>query len=336
VPTDVLASGDAAAVFRFLFFGSVLDMTEDIRAVAADPRVDLVISDLFMPGAGLACELDGVTWMSVCCGPVAGPDAYRAFLEPHAAPNFDAATTRSALGLPAAPGENLLGRISPFGHLVPATRRFIGTAELPDTVALVGPLVPAGQPRPADNPPTVVVTSTTNTESFLGGRGVARERYLRTAASALADLPVRVLIVLPNGHPRPDDPPANVRTTGLLSREELDEEFDGAAAVVCHAGWGTVGRALIRGVPLVLVPLVGDQFHIAARCAELGVAVTLDPATLCADDLRDAVRAVCTDSRYRTAAARLAADFQAADPLTSAVAEVDALLTRRPNTVALR
>ena len=65
-----------------------------------------------------------------------------------------------------------------------------------------------------------------------------------------------------------------------------------AAAFVSHAGMGSTMEALYYGVPLVCVPQMVEQEVNAARVAELGLGVRLDPEGLTADDLRAAVDAV--------------------------------------------
>ena len=81
-------------------------------------------------------------------------------------------------------------------------------------------------------------------------------------------------------------------------------------ALVTHGGWGTVSRALRLGVPMVIIPLFGDQPAIAARAAELGVAyhVPLRDATV--EVIRDNVAALLRDdvvlARVRDVARRIA------------------------------
>jgi UDP:flavonoid glycosyltransferase YjiC (YdhE family) len=53
--------------------------------------------------------------------------------------------------------------------------------------------------------------------------------------------------------------------------------LDAAAAVVCHAGVGTVYGALSAGVPLVVAPLAADQPICAMGCVLAGAAVSLAP-----------------------------------------------------------
>ena len=77
------------------------------------------------------------------------------------------------------------------------------------------------------------------------------------------------------------------------------------AAVVSHAGSGSVLGALAHGLPSVLLPIGADQPDNARRCAELGAARVLDPLTATPDEVRAAVTEVLEEPRYRRAAERL-------------------------------
>jgi MGT family glycosyltransferase len=78
-----------------------------------------------------------------------------------------------------------------------------------------------------------------------------------------------------------------------------------ARAFVSHAGMGSTAEALYYGVPLVCVPQMMEQEVNAARVAELGLGVRLDPGTLTAADLRAAVDAVTADAAIRSALDRM-------------------------------
>ena len=95
-----------------------------------------------------------------------------------------------------------------------------------------------------------------------------------------------------------------------------------AAAFVSHAGMGSTMEALYYGVPLVCVPQMVEQEANAARVAELGLGVRLDPEGLTADDLRAAVDAVTGDDAMRAALDRMRAATRNAG---GAVAAADAI-----------
>lgn len=90
--------------------------------------------------------------------------------------------------------------------------------------------------------------------------------------------------------------------------------LDRAAVVVCAGGHGMVAKALVRGLPLVVVPGPGDQRENALRVARLGAGVHLPPARLTPESLRAAVDAVTCDGAYTVAAQRLAATARGLGP----------------------
>jgi len=97
-----------------------------------------------------------------------------------------------------------------------------------------------------------------------------------------------------------------------------------ARAFVSHAGMGSTMEALYYGVPLVCVPQMLEQGVNAARVAELGLGVRLDPGGLTPEDLRAAVDAVTTDPATRAALDRMREAIRRAG---GAVAAADAIET---------
>jgi UDP:flavonoid glycosyltransferase YjiC (YdhE family) len=310
------AGGAGAALYRHMFFGDVADMTWDILDLARECEAELIVTDVLMPGGGLAAELAGLPWASLSCSPLPVLDAYRAFIPEPAVACFGPRSIRETLGLPGDDDRNLLGRTSGWLHLIPATPRFAGFPELPAQVPLVGPFapIPGKRPEPPTRPstglPEVAVTSSSNSMAQMT---LVHDQYLNAVVEALTGLEVTGLVA----HNATGPAPSNVRFVGRTLHEAL-ALFDRCAAVVTHAGWGTVARALLSGLPLVLVPFYGDQQYIAARCADLGVGIVLPAETVTATELREAIRAVIEQPRYRTAAEELAAELTAAAPLATA------------------
>ena len=87
-----------------------------------------------------------------------------------------------------------------------------------------------------------------------------------------------------------------------------------ADVAICGGGHGMVAKALLAGVPLVVVPGGGDQWEIANRVARQGSGRLIRPFT--ADALVAAVDEVLSAPGYRQAA-RAAADgiARVADPV---------------------
>ncbi len=322
VTQRMYAAADAAALSRHMFLGDITDMTRDIADLAAACAAEVIVTDVMMPGGGLAAELAGLPWASLSCAALPELDAYRAFIPGPVVASFDPRTTREALGLPAGDDRNLLGRTSDSLHLIPVTPGFAGFPELPPQAALVGPLAAIPPERPApppDAPPArPVVAITASTWSAVHPKLAVQDRYVDAAVRAVAGLEVTGLVTRePSG-----EPPANVRFLGSTPHDAL---FDQCDAVVSHGGWGTVSRALLRGLPVVLAPLHGDQPYIAARCADLGVGLARPAGAVTVDELRDAIRAVIEEPGYRKAAGELAAELRSAAPLATASSLITSL-----------
>jgi UDP:flavonoid glycosyltransferase YjiC (YdhE family) len=79
------------------------------------------------------------------------------------------------------------------------------------------------------------------------------------------------------------------------------------AAVVCHAGHGTVARALACGVPVVGCPAAGDMAENATRVAWAGCGVSLPRRLVTPRGIRLAVRKLLAEPEHAQAAARLQA-----------------------------
>jgi UDP:flavonoid glycosyltransferase YjiC (YdhE family) len=102
--------------------------------------------------------------------------------------------------------------------------------------------------------------------------------------------------------------------------------FPQLAAVVHHAGAGTMAAGLRAGVPAVAVPVLLDQPFWAARLQRLGVApVPLPQRDLSAGALAAAIRACLDEPGYRGRAAELAGRINAEDGAADVVAAVGEL-----------
>lgn len=149
---------------------------------------------------------------------------------------------------------------------------------------------------PGDDPLVLVAPSTSQDPDG---------RVLRAALEGLADERVRVIATTNRrggGGERPPVPP-NARLVDWLSYART---MPRCAAVVCHAGHGTVCRALASGTPLVACPAEGDMAENAARIAWAGAGVSLARRLATARGIRLAVRQVLSDPGYAERATDLA------------------------------
>ena len=68
--------------------------------------------------------------------------------------------------------------------------------------------------------------------------------------------------------------------------------------VVCHGGNGTIYQALSRGVPIIGIPTMHDQWFNMERVEDLGVGVRLDEKKISPSQLAEAVETILEDKTY--------------------------------------
>jgi UDP:flavonoid glycosyltransferase YjiC (YdhE family) len=100
----------------------------------------------------------------------------------------------------------------------------------------------------------------------------------------------------------PTPVPANARLVDWLS---YSRTMPHCALVICHAGHGTMARALAAGVPVLAVPAAGDMGENAARVAWAGVGVPVPRRLTTPRGIRLAVRRLLSDPAYARRAGAL-------------------------------
>lgn len=228
--------------------------------------------------------------------------------------------TRARVGL--APLEHLHGGISQELAIVATFPQLEYPRPWHRSVRVTGPLLweqPFGDVElpPGDDPLVLVAPSTSQDPG---------QRMLRAALEGLAGEPVRVLATT-NRRPSPEPlpVPANARLVDWVSYART---MPHCAAVVCHAGHGTVMRALSCGVPVVACPAAGDMAENAARIAWSGAGVALPRRLGTPRGIRLAVRRALGDERYAQRACELRAWAERHDGAELAADAVEALAAR--------
>ncbi len=193
---------------------------------------------------------------------------------------------------------------------------------LPDNVRHVGAIPTKPPPtswRPVDGDdderPLVLVSLSTLPQ----GQGPVMQRIL----DALDDLPVRAVATLgPTLARETFVAPPNVQVETFVPHEAV---LPYVSAVVTQCGLSTVTKVLASGLPMVCLPVLGDQPANAARIEAVGAGVRL-PTDAPATTIGQAIRRVLDDSRFRRAAQGFAATVATEDPARVTVAELEDLL----------
>lgn len=324
---------------------------ENVSAALQRETADLVIADYYLLGALAAAEAARVRsialmhTVSVC--PIAGMPPYGTGWLPYRTPiGFvrdvlgrmaltyldrrnglqSLNTSRSSLGLRSLSStyeqydraSRVLVLVSPsldFSGKPSASVVHVGTP-IEDTEA------PAWSSpwEPSDDRPLVVVALSTLNQ----GQAPLMRRILR----ALAALDVRALVTLgPALDPAEFAAPSNTVLKPFVPHSAV---LPHAAALVTQCGLGTLTKALVYGVPLVCIPLVGDQPDNAARIVARGAGIQIgkeaSPERIAAD-----IERVLTIPQYRMAARRLGTSIlNEGDAVPNAVEAIEALYQRPP------
>jgi len=213
---------------------------------------------------------------------------------------------RASLGLGAL--ERVHGGISDELALVATLPQLEYPREWPAHAFVIGPLMwePPAEPvaLPDGDGPLVLIAPSTAQDP--------EQRMLRAALRGLSGTGVRVLASynrrLP---PRPLRVGRNVRVVEWLSYSRTMPRCE---LVVCHAGHGTLVRALTSGCAVLACPAVGDMAENAARLDWSGAGVRLPRRLVTPAALRWAAQRVLADPAIRgraTAIAQWSSDHDA-------------------------
>jgi UDP:flavonoid glycosyltransferase YjiC (YdhE family) len=323
------------------FYEAVVHATKDTLPLVRSLSPEVVVADILTLAPALAAELSGVRRATLI------PHVF-----PHAEPDFPvyslgARLPRSELGRrlwrhaqrPVARGLELgrteLNRVRTRLGLAPLdyvhggiSRELAIVATFPQLeyprswpahVHVVGPLMwepPAKEVElPAGRDPLVLVAPSTAQDP--------EQRMLRAALRGLAGARVRVLATwnrrLP---PRPLPAPTNARLVEWVSYSRTMPRCD---VVVCHAGHGTLARALACGCGVVACPALGDMSENAARLDWARAGVRLPRRFTLARPLRIAVERALADPSIKANARALAEWVGSHEPATAAAELVEEL-----------
>ncbi|UIY44341.1 glycosyltransferase [Methylobacterium radiotolerans] len=321
------------------------DTLDEIRRLPTDAVLSL---DL-LPGCALAAEAadlpHAVLSPHISIRPLPGiPPAASGLTPPRTEAERDAVDAATAAIVSAMeqgrPALNAARRAfglppvaSAFAHfdradrvLLAVSRAFdFDTQALPANYRYIGPLLDEpGWSRgaltawPGARRPRILVAGSTGAQN--------QTALLRRVARAVGTVEAETVVTTgPNVGAADLDAPAAVRVVAAASHDALMARAD---LVVCQGGHGTVSRALLHGVPLLVIPLARDQADNAARVALRGAGLRL-PAGADEAEIAAAARRLLAEPGFRGAAEALGAAVRADLDASGLVREIDAMVAAR-------
>jgi UDP:flavonoid glycosyltransferase YjiC (YdhE family) len=323
------------------FYEAVVHAAKDTLPLVRELRPAVVVADILTLAPALCAELVGVPYATLI-----------PHIHPHTEPHFpiysigarlprtgvgrafwrrahtrveqglqlgrvELNRTRQQLGLP--PLEHVHGGTSRQLALVASFPQLEYPRRWPAHVQVVGPLMwepPAAEvPLPPGRLPLVLVAPSTSQDPS--------HKLLAAALRGLADAPVRVLATWNRRLPSSPLPvPANASVVDWVSYARTMPLCD---VVVCHAGHGTLARALSSGCAVVACPTVGDMNENAARVAWAGAGVRLPRRFISPRPLRLTVEQALATPSIRARARELAGWAATHDPGATAARLVERL-----------
>ncbi|WP_457973895.1 glycosyltransferase [Arthrobacter sp. D1-17] len=123
--------------------------------------------------------------------------------------------------------------------------------------------------------------------------------------------------------------PANARAAEFLPDAEL---LPKVAVYITNGGYGGLHYAMENGVPIVVAGDTEDKPEGAARVAWAGAGINLKTGRPKPEAIRDAVRKVLSDGRYRTASQQIGAAIAASPGVDGLIDELEEMLREDPLT----
>jgi UDP:flavonoid glycosyltransferase YjiC (YdhE family) len=290
----------------------------DLRGHIEAWKPDLLVRESSEYAACLLAEKVGLAHASI------GTGAWSSRVE--RGPIFaDALNARRAeVGLPPDPDAEMVFRYLQFAFTPPS---WDGDDLHPRTVHFIrydNPERP-GETRPAwlDEPRALPLVLASLGTVMNGVPGL-----MESIIEAVAHEPIEVVAAIGRGQDpaRFGTPPPNVRIEQYVPQIQVLGE---CALFVAHGGFNGTKEALRLGIPLVVIPIGGDQPYTAERVEAIGLGRAVlpderDPATI-----RARVREVLGEPRYRANAEAFSAEMQALPPMGHAVELLEQLARDR-------
>jgi UDP:flavonoid glycosyltransferase YjiC (YdhE family) len=238
----------------------------------------------------------------------------------HGLPSFNKA--RKELGLPQLTDIIEYTYSFPDRLLIMTSPDFEFPAKFPANVRITGAILDDPFAREKDSVPVaderkLILVGFSTTYQNQGS-------ILQNIIEAIGQLPYRALITLgPAMQTELKNIPPNIMIRSFLPHSQVLAQ---CAAVVTHAGHGTLIRSLAFGVPLVCIPMGRDQTANAARVVYRGAGIRLNKKAG-AKKIAEAIRKVVENPNYQRKAKELSVKIREQSQWQKACEELEQVAT---------
>ena len=189
------------------------------------------------------------------------------------------------------------------------------------------PIRPAQPTSAAEDPPPADLPALPFERSIYATFGTvfATPELFTAVLAAIRDLTANVIMTTGSGiDPAALGPvPDHVVVLGFVPQQQIMAR---CAAVVSHAGSGTVLGAIAARLPQVCIPIGADQHVNAAQVAAAGAGIAVPPDERTPERIRAAIEGVLNDPGYAAAAGRLQDEIQAMPAPTAVLDQLVAMV----------
>jgi UDP:flavonoid glycosyltransferase YjiC (YdhE family) len=310
------------AIFGFRLYGRAAEQAGPLAEQLAELGVDAVVSDTLTVAGAFAADLLGLPWVELIPHPL--QDYSRGLPAPgtglrqgrNPVTKLRDGMTRSAhrKGLRIGAAERSEARRTidlpwqehgPVGRLVATLPGLeIPRPDWPASTVVVGPMEwdPADRdvPLPAGDAPLVFVSASTAPSGATG--------LLEASMTACELLGLRLVST------QFDPYQGSLPDWASVGPGRQAPALAASSIVVTGGGHGMVAKALVRGLPQLVIPGGGEQFDNAMRLKRLGAAIPMLPMRLTTAKVTTAVARLIGDPAYAAAAQRAGATAERLGP----------------------
>ncbi len=330
---------------------SVRMVCESAPQALREAQVDGVVVDIAQPGGATAAEMVDIPFVSVC-------NALPLHSDPQIPPDFMPwqysgawwATIRNGVAytvrdIMIRPLHRVLNEyrgscglrpyrspddsFSPFAQITQLVQEFdLPRRRLPDCFHYVGPY--RQDPEREIPFPYEQLNGQPLVYASLGTVFGSRIEIWNAIVEGCAGLDVQLVIALGTRTPAASLPKTNADTI-VVDYAPQRELLRRAALAITHAGLNSVMEALAAGVPIIAIPITGDQFGVAARIAYKRVGEIVPAAKCNGARIRQAVQKILGTTAYRESESTIRDAVRSTNGASAAAAIIEeAVRTRRP------